>query len=376
MFATLTVTDNRWGRRPAPSTLHRIRATLRSALNAAIRDGLIRDNPARFVQLPTPRRPQALVWTAHRTREWRRTGQRHSVAVWTAARVAEFLRLAADDRLYAMWWLIALRGLRRGEGAGLRWVDVDLDERVVTISQQRITYGRITTDGPPKTAASRRTIALDKATVQILREHRRRQLREARDSGEASVQSGYVFTSPNGGPLNPDYLTRRFASLVKASGLPPIRLYDLRHGAATLAHAAGADLKTVQEFLGHTSIVLTADTYTSVLMQLHFKIAEATAQLVLSAAAVNPGQRHRPSSRAAPDRSAARNQPTHPRPVRPKRNRRRSKARRRHTRMTHKDQDRIGMKLYGLLDMGAPPGTRTPNPRIKSGTEDVPDGDE
>jgi integrase len=229
MFARLTVTDNRWGRRPAPYTLHRIRATLRSALNAAIRDGLIRDNPARFVQLPTPRRPQALVWTAHRTREWRRTGQRHSVAVWTATQVAEFLRFADDNRLYAMWWLIALRGLRRGEAAGLRWVDVDLDERVVMISQQRITYGRITTDGPPKTAASRRTIALDKATVQILRDHRRRQLWEARDSGEASVQSGYVFTSPNGGPLNPDYLTRRFAPLVKASGLPPIRLHDLRH---------------------------------------------------------------------------------------------------------------------------------------------------
>ena len=68
-------------------------------------------------------------------------------------------------------------------------------------------------------------------------------------------------------------------------------MHDLRHGAATLAHAAGADLKTVQEQLGHTSIVLTADTYTSVLMQMHFKIAEATARLVLTAAAQNPGHR-------------------------------------------------------------------------------------
>jgi integrase len=71
-----------------------------------------------------------------------------------------------------------------------------------------------------------------------------------------------VFTTVVGAPLHPDYLTRRFRHLVGRSGLPPVRLHDLRHGAASLAHSAGADLKTVQEQLGHTSIVLTADTYT------------------------------------------------------------------------------------------------------------------
>jgi integrase len=71
--------------------------------------------------------------------------------------------------------------------------------------------------------------------------------------------------------------------LVQLSALPPVRLHDLRHGAASLAHCAGADLKTVQEQLGHTSIVLTADTYTSVLHELHVKTAEATARLVLAA---------------------------------------------------------------------------------------------
>ena len=86
MFAALAATDNRYGRPPTPSTLHRIRATLRSALNGAIREGLIRDNPARFVELPTPRRPQAQVWTAHRVEEWQRSGHRYAVAVWTAAK--------------------------------------------------------------------------------------------------------------------------------------------------------------------------------------------------------------------------------------------------------------------------------------------------
>jgi hypothetical protein len=70
---------------------------------------LIRDNAARFIELPTPRRPQAQVWTEHRAREWRRTGERFPVAVWTAQLLADFLRFVAEDRLYTMWWLIALR---------------------------------------------------------------------------------------------------------------------------------------------------------------------------------------------------------------------------------------------------------------------------
>ena len=242
------------------------------------------------------------------------------MGVWTAQLLADFLKFVAEDRLYAMWWLIALRWLRRGEAAGLRWIDVDLDERVVMISQQRITFGRTTEAGPPNTRASRRNIALDAVTVRLLRAHRRRPAEERLEAGNRWVESGYVFTNPVGEPLNPDYLTRRFAYLVRKAGLPPVRLHDLRHGAATLAHAAGADLKTVQEQLGHTSIVLTADTYTSVLMTMHFKIAEATARLVLAAASRNPGREHRRRP-TGPPKSAALDLPTGPEPVRPKRKR-------------------------------------------------------
>ncbi len=144
-----------------------------------------------------------------------------------------------------------------------------------------------------------------------------------------------MFTNTIGQPLNPDYLTRRFNTLVTTSGLPPVRLHDLRHGAATLAHAAGADLKTVQEQLGHTSIVLTADTYTSVLMQMHFKIAEATARLVLTAAARNPGQQHGSKTNVGPPASAVPPRPARPEPQRPNAKRRSKGAKRRGTRRTH-----------------------------------------
>jgi site-specific recombinase XerD len=81
LFAALGAADTRYGRRPAPATLHRIRATLRAALNVAIRDGLLADNPARRVALPSPRRPQPRVWTAQRVQAWQRSGQRLPVAV-------------------------------------------------------------------------------------------------------------------------------------------------------------------------------------------------------------------------------------------------------------------------------------------------------
>jgi site-specific recombinase XerD len=74
MITTIGATTNRYGRTPSPSTLHRIRATLRSALNAAIREGLLRDNPARYVEVPSPRRPHALVRTTQRSKRGRRPG--------------------------------------------------------------------------------------------------------------------------------------------------------------------------------------------------------------------------------------------------------------------------------------------------------------
>lgn len=111
----------------------------------------------------------------------------------------------------------------------------------------------------------------------------------------------------DGSPVHPGYASGRFRLLVRRVGLPPVRLHDLRHGAASLAHEAGADLKTLQELLGHSSIVVTADTYTSVLPQVQRRCADATARLVLNAARrtrktiKTRGRKNRPSGRPKSD---------------------------------------------------------------------------
>ncbi|MFG1606026.1 tyrosine-type recombinase/integrase [Actinoplanes sp. NPDC049265] len=99
------------------------------------------------------------------------------------------------------------------------------------------------------------------------------------------MDSGYVFTRPDGAPFHPGYFTQRLRLLINRADLPPVRLQNLRHGAASLAHAAGAgaDLKTIQDLLGHSNVSLTADVYTEVLPDKQRQAAEDTAQLLLDA---------------------------------------------------------------------------------------------
>jgi integrase len=128
-FARISRARNRFGQPHTPSTLHHIRTTLRAALGAATRDGLIADNPARRIELPSRPRPRAVVWTPARIAHWQATGARPAMAIWTPHQLAGFLHAVKGDRLYGLWWLIALRGLRRGEALALRWTDLDLDAR-------------------------------------------------------------------------------------------------------------------------------------------------------------------------------------------------------------------------------------------------------
>ncbi|TDE45738.1 site-specific integrase [Nonomuraea mesophila] len=295
-------------RRPISiATMHRIRATLRHALNMAMRqDRLIDFNPAAVLEMAAYTRPKPMVWTDDRVRAWqedfrtypetekqRRGGRRvdpidaytsvprpSPVMVWTPAHTRRFLREAKAHRLFALYQLIALRGLRRGEACGLRWKEVNLDGHVLTVNWQLVQLAWAVHEGTPKTDASVRTIALDSDTAQLLRAHRQQQLQERLAMGEAWTDTGFVFTQPDGTRLHPQHISDQFLCLAYLAGLPPIRLHDLRHGAASLMLAAGVEMKVVQETLGHTSSAFTADTYTSVYPQVAMAAAEKTAALL------------------------------------------------------------------------------------------------
>ena len=213
MFTAISRQHVAMGRPVTTATLVRVKATLRTALNAAVRAGHLTANAPARAELPPARRPKAIVWTTERGQRWQRTGVRPPVAVWTPAQTAGFLNRIRRHRLYAAYHLIALRGLRRGEACGLRWCDIDLDSGTAFISWQLQQYDGHIVLCPPKTARSERVIAVDRTTVAALHDHRSRQLAERAASGKDYLDSGYVFARPNGDPMAPDWLSRYFRRL-------------------------------------------------------------------------------------------------------------------------------------------------------------------
>jgi site-specific recombinase XerC len=196
MFTAIAAQRTKSGAPMAAVTLQRIRATLRRALNMAIREGLLQVNPAKLVLLPRPQRHRPQPWTAARVAAWECDGQRPAVAVWTPAQLASFLIFVRDDLLYALWWLAALRGLRRGELCALRWTDLDLTDGTLTVNHNIAhARGRPYLDAP-KTAAGQRTIALDRSTIAVMGQHQRRQRLLLHDTGVQWKPGGPVFEVP------------------------------------------------------------------------------------------------------------------------------------------------------------------------------------
>ncbi len=146
--------------------------------------------------------------------------------------------------------------------------------------RQRLNIGGEAQEDTPKSDAGERVIALDAETVTVFRAHRQRQRKDRMAAGATWVDSGKVFCLEDGRPLNPERITDWFHELTAEAGLPPIRLHDLRHGAASLMLAGGVSMKTVQETLGHSSLVLTANTYTSVYPEVATTAAEAAVRIV------------------------------------------------------------------------------------------------
>ncbi|GGX33399.1 site-specific integrase [Streptomyces chryseus] len=259
-------------RTTGPATKQRIRAALRTPLNGAIRRQLRTFNPASWVELDSGKRPKAILWTEQYVVHWRETGEKPSgVMVWAPAQLGAFLDAAEGDRLYAFFHLIAFRGLRRGEGVGQDWVNVDLDAQSITVAKEIVVDGWTPVETAPKTDGSAATIGLDKATVQ---------LQEKEKAGEKWVETGKVFTTEKGEWLHPDVLSKAFRRLYEAADLPPINLRDLRHCAATLIHAGGGDLHAIKETLRHSTIKLASDTYTSLLKEVDLEIAEKASAMV------------------------------------------------------------------------------------------------
>jgi integrase len=244
----------------APKTVRNIHMVLHRALADAERLGLIARNPARSAHAPSVSRKEQ--------------------GTWSPEQLSQFLGITARDPLHGVFVLLATTGMRRGEVVGLRWVDVDLDRGVVSVVHTITTVHGRPVESTTKTAKSRRRVSLDATSVAVLRLHRAAQREQRLQLGPGWADHGLVFCRYDGSPLHPDYVTRRFRTLVEETGLPRIRLHDLRHTYATLALQAGVHPKVVSERLGHATVGITLDLYSHVAPSLDQQAAEVVAGLL------------------------------------------------------------------------------------------------
>jgi integrase len=250
------------------SSLSRIRATLRSALNTAVKRGEIARNAAQYIDTPP----------IHRT----------PVRPWEPEEVAAFLDAPTvrAHRLHPLFHVAIFTGLRRGELAGLRWQDIDLDGAALTVRQQIVNVGAKTWVTPPKTASGEnRRVDLDGATVAVLRSLKATQSAERLAWGPGWADTGLVFAKEDGTGWHPDSIRQAFDRLihtVKVDGQPlrRVRFHDLRHAQASLMLAAGVPLAVVSKRLGHSQLAVTSDTYSHLIAGAGKAAAEAAAALV------------------------------------------------------------------------------------------------
>ncbi len=190
------------------------------------------------------------------------------------------LEAAKHTQYYTLYYVELFTGMRRSEVLGLKWSDIDLDlcELSVNRSMHHLKDGS-TVFRSPKTARSRRRIALTPSTALVLKEHKAQRETDKIMAGAVLSPDELVFCTPDGKPLLPDTITRCWIRMTRRLGLN-IRLHDLRHTHASLMLKQGVHPAIVQQRLGHASITTTIDTYSHILPGLQAAAAKGFDELV------------------------------------------------------------------------------------------------
>ncbi|MGH3914798.1 MAG: tyrosine-type recombinase/integrase [Pseudonocardiaceae bacterium] len=243
-----------------PGRVHQVHRTIRAALNEAMRRKHITENPVLLARAPKV--------------------EEEEVEPYTVAQVKSLLETAQQRRNSARWAIALALGLRQGEALGLQWSDIDLDEGTLLVRRSRLRpkwkhgctepcghkFGghcpqrlplRQETAGT-KSRAGKRGIGLPDELVVLLRQHVKEQEHERLTAAELWQDTGYVFTTPTGGPLNPRTDYTEWKRLLDRAGVPERRLHDARHTAATVLLLLQIPDRTVMAIMGWSNTAMAA----------------------------------------------------------------------------------------------------------------------
>ena len=267
LYRDLLTSGGRDGQPLAVATVTHLHAVLRKAFrDAVIVDELIGSNP-----VERAKRPRA---------------QAHEPGtVWTIAQLRTFLATAQQHRLFAFFHVAAYTGARRGELLNLRWKDIDLDGKKITITGSTAVIGGERVNGTTKSGRTR-VVSIDDETVAVLRQRKADQAAEQLKAGDSwrGTKDGYVFTTGWGEPIYPDTVTSLMTKLIRANKqLPHARLHDLRHLHATTLLLSSVPVHVVAARLGHADPAITLRVYAHVIRSAEAAAADIFADAVNAA---------------------------------------------------------------------------------------------
>ncbi|GFG87877.1 integrase [Mycolicibacter algericus] len=176
------------------------------------------------------------------------------------AEVEKVLAHIEGDR-YAIAWELALAGFRLAEISGLRWCDVDLKAKSVTVANTRLQRGKKLIEKTPKSRAGNRVLPLPDDLYAVFKATRKLQAADRLRLGAAYQASGYVVVNEAGEALTPNAVENRWARMLAAAGVRHVRLHDARHTCGTLMHLRGVPIALISAWLGHASKAFTMQTY-------------------------------------------------------------------------------------------------------------------
>ncbi|AFZ69504.1 tyrosine-type recombinase/integrase [Deinococcus peraridilitoris] len=231
------------------SSIRRAHNHLKTALQDAVREEILARNVAALVR--APKVPRTLQQS------------------WTLTEVQTFWQHVQDHPLKALWITAILTGLRRGELAGLRWQDLDFEQRELHV---RVTITEIAGKlqfGPPKSRNAVRVVPLPNDLLPILQEHRERWAPVTALTPAPWREEDFVFLSwSDGWPLRPSTMNRTHTRLCREAGVKKIRVHDLRRTYVSILGAKkGLSLRAIAEFVGHADPAFTARVYQDALPQ-------------------------------------------------------------------------------------------------------------